>query len=477
MRETELKNNGKNPDLKGQYGTAIVLGAGKSGVAAVRFLLAKGLTVALYDENPAAKPVYGELRALGCEIILGEVPDVSPYRLAVISPGMPLTAPIAVALKAAHIPVWGELELASRFIEAPIIGITGTNGKTTTTTLVGEIFKNAGYRTFVGGNIGIPLLESLKEEYDYYVVEMSSFQLETVETMNATVSLYLNLTPDHLNRHGDMNGYLDAKAKMAEKQTSDHYTVLNVDDEYMSSLSSRAGGKIFGFSRRQKVYFGSYVYGNSVIFQGHAEDRNIRVMDKREIRIPGPHNLENALAAITAAKIMGIEEEIIAETLKTFGGVEHRLEDVMTYRGVRYVNDSKGTNPDAVFKALASYGDAPIVLIAGGRNKGNNFDELGKLIKKKCKYLVLIGEAAAEMKASAEKAEFYHIAVAEDMAAAVAKAAAEAEKGDVVLLSPANASFDMFDSFEHRGKVFKDIVLKLRKGKTYDLTKAEAKST
>lgn len=450
-------------DLKGVYGTAIVLGAGKSGVSAVRFLLEKGLKVALYDENTAEKPVYAELKALGCEILLGEVPDVSPYRMAVISPGVPLTAPVAVALKERQIPIIGELELASRFIEAPIIGITGTNGKTTTTTLIGEIFKNAGYRTFVGGNIGIPLLESLKEEYDYYVVEMSSFQLETVETMNATVSVYLNLTPDHLNRHGDMEGYLDAKAKMAEKQTSNHFTVFNVDDPYMERVAERAGGKLFGFSRLQRVYFGCHVYGNSVIFNGHAQDRNLRVMDRKDIRIPGPHNLENALAAIAAAKIMGIENEVIAETLKNFAGVEHRLEDVMTYRGVRYVNDSKGTNPDSVFKALASYDKAPIVLIAGGRNKGNNFDELGKLIKEKCKYLILIGEAAADMKVSAEKAGFYNIAMAEDMAAAVAKAAAVAEAGNVVLLSPANASFDQFDSFEHRGKVFKELVLKLKK--------------
>lgn len=451
--------------------SVIVLGAGKSGVSAVNFLLKKGCTVSLYDDNVTEKPIYAELRERGCTLYFGKLPDFNTesYAFAVISPGIPLTNSCALALKAHEIPIRGELELASRFIKKPIIGITGTNGKTTTTTLIGEILKSAGYHVFVGGNIGVPLLESLNDPYDYYVVEMSSFQLETIETMDAAISLFLNLTPDHLDRHGSMEGYLGAKANLAVKQSKKHYTVLNYDDEYIRSLEFVTGGIPVFFSRTEHIYTGTSVRnGDQIIFQGlmNAEDDGALVMKTGEIRLPGPHNLENALGAITVAKLLNINNKVIMNTLKAFSGVEHRLEGVMTHKGVRYVNDSKATNPDSVFKALSSYGDAPILLIAGGRNKGNNFDALGEMIAEKCKSLVLIGEAAADMAVSAEKAGMKDITIVEDMAAAVALCAAKAEKGDVVLLSPANASFDQFDNYEQRGQVFKDIVLQLRKGKT-----------
>lgn len=445
--------------------SALVLGAGKSGVSAVRFLNEKQCKVALYDGSSAEKPVYEELRAMGCELFLGEVPPLGEraFDFAVISPGIPLTDPCAAALRENGIPIWGELELASRFIEKPIIGITGTNGKTTTTTLIGEILKNAGYRTFVGGNIGVPLLESLKEEYDYYVVEMSSFQLETIETMNAAISLFLNLTPDHLDRHGSMEGYLAAKGNLCTKQTKDHFTVLNYDDPLIRSLSKKAGGEVVCFSQKETVYYGSSLWNDGMIVFRHPKGSE-NVMKASSIRLPGPHNLENALGAITVAELLHIDPAVIEETLRTFEGVEHRLEDVATIDGVRYVNDSKATNPDSVFKALASYGSAPIVLIAGGRNKGNTFDDLCEVIAEKCRALILIGEAAADMAASAAKVGMNGVIMAEDMEAAVKLASSVAEKGDVVLLSPANASFDQFNSYEHRGRVFKDIVLKLKKG-------------
>ena len=450
--------------------SVLVLGAGKSGVSAVRFLAEKGAKVALYDDSNAEKPVYAEMRQLGCTLYLGVLPDfeAESFDFAVISPGIPLTNRCAAALKERNLPLWGELELASRFIRKPIIGITGTNGKTTTTTLIGEILKAAGHKVFVGGNIGVPLLESLGTPYDYYVVEMSSFQLETIETMDAAVSLFLNLTPDHLDRHGSMTGYLDAKAMLGRKQGKKHYTVLNYDDEQIRSLETVTGGIPVFFSRKEHIYTGTSLRGDNIIFQGlpGSETETPAVMKASEIRLPGPHNLENALGAITVAKLLNIENKAIVKTLKSFAGVEHRLEDVATLKGVRYVNDSKATNPDSVFKALASYGNSPILLIAGGRNKGNDFDDLGVLITEKCKSLVLIGEAAEDMAASARKAGMNDVTIVADLAAAVALCAAKAQKGDVVLLSPANASFDQFDNYEQRGQVFKDIVLKLRKGKT-----------
>ncbi|MBQ4092600.1 MAG: UDP-N-acetylmuramoyl-L-alanine--D-glutamate ligase [Firmicutes bacterium] len=472
-----------------QNRSVLVLGGGKSGVSAVKFCLEKGCSVALYDGNDAEKPVYNELRALGCEMILGELPDLSvrSFDFAVISPGIPLTNPCAVMLRDADIPIWGELELASRFIDAPIIGITGTNGKTTTTSLIGEIFKNAGHKVFVGGNIGVPLLEALHEEYDYYVVEMSSFQLETIDTMDVTVSVVLNLTPDHLDRHGDMEGYLEAKGRLVEKQSGDHFAVLNYDDPYIRSLAEKKGKNCFFFSRKEMPYFGVAYHVNglkdeeiddlpecyrerirckvthSLVFRKGDLTIHDRIMDPREIRLPGPHNLENAMAAITAARLMDIPCDVIRDTLMEFAGVEHRLEDVRTLNGVRYVNDSKGTNPDSVFKALASYGDAPIVLLAGGRNKGNCFDDLAVVIREKCRDLILMGEAAEDMRGSALKAGMDEgsIHMVADMAEGVALAHKIAVDGDVVLLSPANASFDQFKSFEHRGEVFKALVNKL----------------
>ena len=250
--------------MKLEAASVLVLGGGKSGVSAVKFLLKKNALVMLYDGCAEKKPVYEELAAAGCTFALGEVPDLAKHAFdfAVISPGIPLTDPCAAALAKRNIPIWGELELASRFITKPIIGITGTNGKTTTTTLIGEILKNAGFRTFVGGNIGIPLLDSLEVEYDYYVVEMSSFQLETIATMNAAVSLFLNLTPDHLNRHGSMEGYLAAKANLCTHQSKDHYTVLNYDDAYMRSLRDIAGGEVFWFTQEDFVYAGTSVLDN-----------------------------------------------------------------------------------------------------------------------------------------------------------------------------------------------------------------------
>lgn len=455
----------------------LVLGGGKSGISAVKFLLERGAAVDLYDGNAERKPQYDEISEAG--FILGKSPDLGSvsYDFAVVSPGIPLTNAVVESLQESNIPIMGELELASRFLTCDIIGITGTNGKTTTTTLVGAILKNAGFRTFVGGNIGTPLLKAVGQDYEYCVVEMSSFQLETISLLDAKVSLYLNLTPDHLDRHGSMEGYLAAKGNLAVKQSKQHFTVLNYDDPYLVTLEDQTRSHCVFFSSEEYLYEGTCVHNGEIYFSAGTDGEREFIMKRDEIHLPGPHNLENALGAITVAKLLGVDTKVIRNTLKTFEGVEHRLEDVATIKGVRYINDSKATNPDSVYKALASYGTTPIILIAGGRNKGNSFDTLGKLIAEKVKYLILIGEAAEDIAKSAEKADFHEYQIVENLAAAVALAAEHGEKGDIVLLSPANASFDQFHSYEHRGEVFKDIVLNLKRGKNYARITSEEKTT
>lgn len=457
----------------------LVLGGGKSGLSAGKFLLERGAEVSLYDDSPEAKPQYSQIPS--ARLFLGEVPDLAKenYDFAVISPGIPLTNKVAAALNELGVEILGELELASRFLKAPIIGITGTNGKTTTTTLVGEILKNAGNRVFVGGNIGTPLLDAVGEEYDYFVVEMSSFQLETISKLNARVSLFLNLTPDHLNRHGTMEGYLAAKAKLAKGQSKANYTVLNYDDLAIRDLCKQVKSRPVFFSQQETLYSGTFLQGDTIVFRYDSGDGTVdeKIMDKNDILLLGPHNLENAMGAITVAMLLNVEPKVIKKTLKTFKGVEHRMEKVCTIKGVTYINDSKATNPDSVLKALASYGDTPIILIAGGRNKGSNFDELSKLIKEKVYYMVLVGECAEEMAASAKKMGYDSFEIVADMAEAVKTAAAKASSGDIVLLSPANASFDQFSCFEQRGEVFKDNVLKLKGRKTNGRTGKEETAT
>ncbi len=452
-----------------RYKNILVLGAGKSGCSAMEFLRKKGIaSLSLYDQNPVMREDLMQMEEKGVRLFLGKEPDLTEesFDLAIISPGISLKAPLPAALQAAKVPIWGELELAALFVKAPIIGITGTNGKTTTTTLVGEIFKNAGLKTFVGGNIGRPLLEAVDGDYDYCIVEMSSFQLETIHKLRAKIAAYLNLTPDHLDRHGDMSGYLEAKGRLAVCQKKDDFTVLNYDDPSFKKLVTKLKSQTFFYSRQYPVYDGAFVRHKKEVVFIRSDDLNVRtehIINTDEIKIPGPHNLENAMAAIIIAKLSGIENNIIEKTLKTFKGVEHRMEDVRVLSGVRYVNDSKATNPDSVLKALLSYGDNPIILLAGGRNKGSSFDSLAKAVQDKVKYLILMGEAAWEMEAAVKNIDYSSYRVVGNMEEGIALAQSIAEEGDIVLLSPANASFDAYKNYEERGEVFKDLVAKLKR--------------
>jgi len=439
----------------------LVVGAGKSGISVARFLVRRGAAVALTDTRTKDK-FNGELDDLidsGVQAVLGNYPEVMPgtFDMLVVSPGVPPTVPPVAAAMRHGIPVTGELELAYRFARAPMVAITGTNGKTTTTALVGEIFRAAGIHTLVGGNIGLPLVDVV-EGYgpeDMIVAEVSSFQLETARQFRPRVAVILNITPDHLDRHGTMEGYIAAKARIFARQGRGDITVLNYDDPRTRMLAEATGGQVIFFSRRHNLKEGVLVLQGRIVVR--LEGRETDIAAAGEVAIPGGHNLENALAAVAAAFALGVKPAVLAHTLRTFPGVAHRLETVAVKNGVRYVNDSKGTNPDASIKALEAF-DRPIVLLAGGRNKGSDFTELARLAREKVRVLVVLGECADEVERAARQAGCGEILRARDFREAVLTAHRAARPGDVVLLSPACASWDMFNNFEERGDLFREIV-------------------
>ncbi|MFZ5899366.1 MAG: UDP-N-acetylmuramoyl-L-alanine--D-glutamate ligase [Bacillota bacterium] len=440
----------------------LVVGAGKSGRAASRFLVSKGARVTLTDAKSADAFEGIQEDAPDVELALGAYPQVEPGRwaLVVISPGVPGTIEPATAARTAGIPVIGELELAWRFCRAPVVAITGTNGKTTTTALVGEIFRHAGKNTLIAGNIGVPFISEV-ERYgpeDVIVLEVSSFQLETAPTFRPRVAAILNITPDHIDRHGSLEAYVDAKAAIFKNQASNDLTVLNYDDPITAALAPRCPGRVIFFSRRHRLEQGIFVQDGQIMAAG--SQGTCSVCPAGNLRIPGYHNLENALAATAAAWVMGVRPKIIGEALTEFRGVPHRLEEVGIIEGVRYINDSKGTNPDASIKALEAFRE-PIVLIAGGRNKGNSFKEFAARFPGRVRALVVLGESAEEIAQDAREQGLEKILRATDLKDAVRLAHDNAEPGDVVLLSPACASWDMFRDYEERGDLFREIVKRM----------------
>ncbi|ATW25057.1 UDP-N-acetylmuramoyl-L-alanine--D-glutamate ligase [Candidatus Formimonas warabiya] len=443
----------------------LVIGAARSGLAVAGFLSQKGALVTLTDAKPAEKlgHALAALQPYKIDYILGREPDIKPgsFDYAVISPGIPLNIPLAKKIRRARIPLTGELEVAFRYSQSPFVAITGTNGKTTTTSLTGQIFSDAGIPVFVGGNIGTPLVTEMERLTPRHVVvaEVSSFQLETIETFCPKVAVILNITPDHLDRHKTMKGYTDAKARIFENQHPDDYTVLNYDDTRVRKLAARSPGQVVFFSQKTALDRGVFVK-NGIITVKTANDC-INVVNTADIYIKGRHNLENSLAATAAGFCLGVSPQDLAETLKSFPGVVHRLEFVGKMNGVTYVNDSKGTNPDSTMKALEAY-DQPIILIAGGKNKGSDFSKMAKLIKKKVYALILVGEAAPTIRDAVEKQGFDAIYQAADYQEVVSTAKRIARPGDVVLLSPACASWDMFTDYEERGNLFKQLVLGMK---------------
>lgn len=443
-------------DLNGKR--TLVVGLGKSGVASALFMKAHGARVTVSDTK-SGDELRNEIPVLldhGITVETGGHGERT-FRgqdLIVVSPGVPVDAPPLVQARSLGETVIGEVELAAQFLPGPMVAITGSNGKTTTTTLTGEIIAASGFPVLVGGNIGTPaisLAERAKPE-TVIVLEISSFQLETIQTFRPKIAVVLNVTPDHLDRHRTFEIYTDAKARIFENQQGSDFAVLNADDPTCVAMGSRTRAQVFWFSRLKEVQQGAWVRDGMIVFRDGKGQRDI--LQVSEIPLKGAHNLENVLAAVGAAALMGCAPEKIRQAVHDFKAVEHRLEFVATVNGVDYYNDSKATNVDATIKALESF-PANIHLILGGKDKGSDYTVLNDLIRQRVKRIYTIGAAAAKIESQVKGAEVVH---AETLDNAVRKAAAAAKPGDVVLLAPACASFDQFKSYEHRGKIFKEIV-------------------
>jgi UDP-N-acetylmuramoylalanine--D-glutamate ligase len=441
-----------------------VLGAGRSGLASVRLLLKRRAKVFLSDS--AAKEKYAdtitELDELAVPYEFGTNSHlVLEADMIVISPGVPVTIPILDLARAKNIPIIGEIELASAFAEAPIVAITGTNGKTTTTALTAEIFKDASWNTVVAGNIGTAFADTIEQavgEKAVNVLEVSSFQLDTIKDFRPKVSALLNITPDHLDRYKNYEAYIQSKFRITENQKGHDIFVYNHDDEVVRSFADTLSIRTYGFSLTEQMKNGAYVENDELVIRIGREKESVLPISK--IGIPGPHNLMNAMAATLIARAMGIELESIRKTLEAFKGVEHRIEFVRELNGVKYYNDSKATNVDSVKYALQSFKE-PIVLIAGGKDKGNDYKAIKGLVKEHVKAIVTVGDGAAKIEKFFK--DILPICPADhSMEKAIELARETAASGDVVLLSPACASFDMFDNYEHRGRVFKELVSNLK---------------
>lgn len=446
----------------------LVVGTGISGIGAASLLVKQGAKVILYDQNEKLKEedVRAKLpEGMEADIVIGALPEElrKSISLLVISPGVPIDSPLAETCKADGIPVWGEIELAYRSSRGQLIGITGTNGKTTTTSLVGEIMKDSigEDRTFVVGNIGIPYtLEAGKTQEDSVTVaEISSFQLETTDEFHPKVSAILNITPDHLNRHHTMECYIETKERIAVRQTEDDVCVLNYENEYTRAFGEHCPASVIYFSSARKLENGYYLEGEDIF-----EARNgvtEKLLTIHDMNLVGACNYENVMAAIAMTRAMNVPLESILKTIRRFKAVEHRIEFVATKNGVDYYNDSKGTNPDAAIQGMKAM-TKPTILIGGGYDKGSDYDEWIEAFDGKVKKLILLGQTAEKIAACARKHGFEEILFADSLQEVVDLCAELAVPGDAVLLSPACASWGMFPNYEVRGRQFKEMVYQLK---------------
>ena len=447
-----------------EINTAIVAGTGKSGISATNLLVKHGVKVYLFDENKErnvddimGKTGNSEL----VNVMLGELSDAAlkSAQLMVISPGIPVDAPFTDIVRNAGIPIWSEIELAYHYGKGKIAAITGTNGKTTTTALVGEIVKAHNAKTIVVGNIGIPYTElcDTTDDDSATVAEISSFQLETVIDFHPNVSAVLNLTPDHLNRHYTFENYGNVKFSITKNQTMDDVAVFNYDDEHTRAMGEKAKDhcRVVYFSRLDKPAGGVYVKDGDIVLEDG--DNEIDVLALKDLKLLGAHNVENVLAAVGISYYMGVPVATIREVATSFKAVEHRIEYVDTIAGVAYYNDSKGTNPDAAIKGIQAM-VSPTYLIGGGYDKGSEFDDWIEAFDGKVKCLVLIGQTAEKIAGCAKRHGFNSLVFEENLQDAVAYCHEHAVDGDAVLLSPACASWGQFDNYEQRGNMFKEYV-------------------
>jgi UDP-N-acetylmuramoylalanine--D-glutamate ligase len=455
-------------ELKGKR--VLVVGLGRSGVASSLFLQARGARVTISDAKPEAE-LSQHIPALldrGITVETGGHGERTfrDQDLIVVSPGVPFDAPPLQQAHAHGVPVIGEIELAARFLQGRVVAITGSNGKTTTTALAGEVIAHDRRHTLIGGNIGTPAISFVEQStpQTWTVLELSSFQLETIQTFRPHIAVVLNVTPDHLDRHQTFDVYLGAKARIFENQTAEDFAVLNADDPSCAKMAAGARSAVSWFSRMSppeaaadSANSGAYIKDGNIVWCGPGQPSRV-VMPVAEVPLKGAHNLENVLAGVAVGMLADVPSDHIRAAVRNFKAVEHRLEYVATIRGVEYYNDSKATNVDATMKALESF-PANIHIILGGKDKGSDYAVLQPLLRQRTKRVYTIGAAAQKIEQQIAGAT--EIVSAGTLEAAVRNAAEAAQPGDVVLLAPACASFDQFENYEHRGRVFKDVVRSL----------------
>jgi UDP-N-acetylmuramoylalanine--D-glutamate ligase len=450
-------------ELKGKK--VLVVGLGKSGLAAALFLRRHGAQVTVSDMRSAAA-LAKEIPALlehGISVESGGHGLLTFRRqdLIVVSPGVPMDTPELVQVKAFGLPVIGELELAAQFLKGSILAITGSNGKTTTTALTGEILAAAGIDTQVGGNIGVPVVDLIEKSSDtsWSVLEVSSFQLESTHLFHPRIAVILNITPDHLDRHGSFENYALAKERIFAAQTAADMLVLNADNPRTAEAAARTAAQVYWFSLESEVSQGAWVQGGQIVFRASDSGAIEPIVALKDIPLKGAHNVENVLAAVCSARLAGAAANAISKAVEAFRAVEHRLEFVATVNGVDYYNDSKATNVDAAAKAVAAFPGC-IHLILGGKDKNSNYADLADLLRKRVKAVYTIGSAAEKIEAQIRG--MVPIVHCETLDKAIPSACKAARPGDVVLLSPACSSFDQFENYEHRGRVFRQLVMDLR---------------
>jgi UDP-N-acetylmuramoylalanine--D-glutamate ligase len=445
-------------DLEGKR--VLVVGLARTGLVTALFSAGYGATVTATDERPESEiaDTAEKLRAAGVQLELGGHGQASflEQDLIVVSPGVPANLPALAAARKKNIPVWSEIELAWRFLRGKLVAITGSNGKTTTTALVAHILQTSNIPTLVGGNIGTPLLALVERSTDpaVTVAEVSSFQLETIESFRPEIGVLLNLTPDHLDRHGTFEEYARAKMRMFENQLERDIAVLNADDPEVTKRMP-AKPHIFWFSRQKRVANGAFLRENEIIFRNEGSETVLARRDQIPLR--GEHNVENVLAACAAAYLAGATPAAIASGVKSFRGVEHRLEFVAEIAGVQFYNDSKATNVDAAVKAIQAF-PGPLLVILGGKDKGSPYTPLRDLLQERAKVALVIGEAAEKIAADLQGT--VEIERAGTLERAVEMAMERAQPGDTVLLAPACSSFDQFENYEQRGRVFKELIMR-----------------
>ncbi|MDY6825715.1 MAG: UDP-N-acetylmuramoyl-L-alanine--D-glutamate ligase [Bacillota bacterium] len=449
----------------------LVVGMARSGVAAAKLLARAGAAKITVTDLKSAAQLRNETNELSKypNVYImpgGNPPDLVREELSMIikSPGVPSSLELFKKANELGVPVFSEVELAYNFSKAPIIGVTGTNGKTTTTALIGAMLKEASFAPVItAGNIGHPLADAVNgfSAQGMIVAELSSFQLENIRQLRSMVAVFLNFTEDHLDYHGTVEKYFEAKARIFENQKQGDFAVLNAGDGMVASLAERCRGQILWFARRP-VDFGAGLEDKWItLYKPGCKPLKLCLRD--EVIIPGEHNLENALASAAAAWAAGADPQSIGRTLRSFRAIEHRLEYVTNLGGVDYINDSKGTNPDATIRALNSFPGRGIILIAGGKDKGSDFSSLAETVRERARLLLLLGETREKITDSLNKVGFQSVVAVPDLQEAVHQAAREARSGEIVLLSPACASWDMFKDYEERGNLFKKIVLNLQR--------------